>query len=99
MAQMKKQNNTPEKELNKMETSNLLDAEFKTLVIRMLTELSEDIHSTKKNQTEVNDTLMETKDNLQGINSRVDETKNQISNFKYKEAKNTQSEEQKEKKN
>ena len=39
------------------------------------------------------------KNNLQGINSRVDETKNQISNFKYKEAKNTQSEEQKEKKN
>ena len=99
MAQMKKQNNTPEKELNKMETSNLLDAEFKTLVIRMLTELSEDIHSTKNNQTEVTDTLMETKDTLQGINSRVDETKNQISNFKYKEAKNTQSEEQKEKKN
>ena len=90
MAQMKKQNNTPEKELNKMETSNLLDAEFKTLVIRMLTELSEDIHSTKKNQTEVNDTLMETKDNLQGINSRVDETENQTSDLEYKEEKNNQ---------
>ena len=36
---MKEQNNTPEKETNKMETSNILDAEFKTLVIRMLNEL------------------------------------------------------------
>ena len=32
-------NKTPEKELNKMETSNLLlDAEFKTLVTRRLSE-------------------------------------------------------------
>ena len=35
MAQMKEQIKTPEKELNKMEISNLSDAEFKTLVIRM----------------------------------------------------------------
>ena len=35
-AQMKQQNKTPEKELNKMEISNQSDAEFKTLVIRML---------------------------------------------------------------
>ena len=39
MAQMKEQNKTPEKELNKMKTSKLLDTEFKTLVIRMLKEL------------------------------------------------------------
>ena len=38
MAQMKKQIRTPEKELNKMETGNLSDAELKTLVIRMLKE-------------------------------------------------------------
>ena len=36
MFQLKEQNKTPEKQLNKMETSNLLDALFKTLVIRML---------------------------------------------------------------
>ena len=40
-AQMKEQNKTPEKELNKMEITNLSDAEFKTLVIRMLTEIIE----------------------------------------------------------
>ena len=33
MAQMKEQNKTLEKELNKMEIGNLSDAEFKTLVI------------------------------------------------------------------
>ena len=41
MLQMKEQNKTPEKELNKMKTSNLPDAEFKTLVIRMLNDLNE----------------------------------------------------------
>ena len=47
MAQMKEQLKTPEKELNKMEISNVLDAEFKTLVIRMLEKLSEDPNSNK----------------------------------------------------
>ena len=48
MTQMKEQIKTPEKELNKMEISNLSDAEFKTLVVRMLRELSEDFKSIKK---------------------------------------------------
>ena len=41
MAEMKEQNKTPEKELNKMEIINLSDAEFKTMVIKMLKELTE----------------------------------------------------------
>ena len=45
MAQMKEQSKTPEKELNKMEISNLSDAEFKSLAIRMLKELSEYFNS------------------------------------------------------
>ena len=48
MAQMKEQINTPEKELNKMEMSNISAVEFKTLIIRMLKELSEDRRSIKK---------------------------------------------------
>ena len=36
---MKEQNKAPEKELNKMETSNLPNAEFKTLVIRIFSEV------------------------------------------------------------
>ena len=48
VAQMKEQNKTPEKEVNKMEISNLSDTEFKTLVIRMLEELIGYFNSIKK---------------------------------------------------
>ena len=51
MAQMKEQINTSKKNLNEMEISNLTDAEFKTLVIRMLKELSEDLSSIKNIQS------------------------------------------------
>ena len=40
MAQMKEQNKTSEKELNEREIANLSYTEFKTLVTRMLKELS-----------------------------------------------------------
>ena len=71
MAQVKEQIKTPEKELNEMEISNLPDVEFKTLVIRMLKELSENLNSIKKIQSETKDALIEIKNNLQGNNSRV----------------------------
>ena len=87
MAQLKEQIKTSEKELNKMEISNLSDAEFKTLVIRMLKELSEDLNSIKKIQSEMKDTWIEIKNNLQVTNSRMDETKNQINDLEYKEEK------------
>ena len=44
---MKEQIKTPEKDLNKMEIYSLSDVEFKTLVIRMLKELSEDLKHKK----------------------------------------------------
>ena len=69
MPQMKEQVKTPEKELNKMEIRNLLHAEFKTLAIRMLKEVSEDLNSIKKIQSETKDTLVEIKDNSQRNNS------------------------------
>ena len=97
MTQMKEQIKTPEKELNKIQTSNLLDAEFKTLGIRMLKEISEDLNSIKKTQSETKDTLIEIKNNLQGDNGRVGEPQDQISNLEHKEAKNNQSEQQEEK--
>ena len=90
MAQMKEQIKTPEKELNKMEISNLSDAEVKTLVIMMLKELSEDLNDKKKIQAEMKDTLIETKNNLWEINSKVNEAKNKINDLEYKEAKNNQ---------
>ena len=64
MAHMKEQNKTPEKKLNKIEISNLSDAELKTLVIRILKELSEDLSSIKKIQSETKDTLIKIKNNL-----------------------------------
>ena len=57
MAQMKEQNKTPEKELNKMEISNLSDVEFKTLVIRMFEELIGYFNSIKKTKAEIKVTL------------------------------------------
>ena len=48
----------------------------------------------KKNQLEMKDTLTKMKNNLQGISSKGDEVENQISNLEYKEAKNTQLEQQ-----
>ena len=48
-----------------MEISNLSDAEFKILVIRMLKEPSEDLNSIKKIQSETKDALIEIKNNLQ----------------------------------
>ena len=100
MAQMKEQIKTSENELNKMQISNLSEAEFKILVIanthtqkimviRMLKELSEDLKSIKMIQTEMKDTLTEIRNNLQGNKSRVDEAKNQISDLEHRKEKTT----------
>ena len=100
MAQMKEQIKTPEKELNKMEVSNLTGTEsirFKPVILKMLKELSEDFSSIKKIQSEMKDMLIKIKNNLQGIKSRVDRAENQISDLEHKEAKNNQSEQQGEK--
>ena len=75
IAQMKEQNSTPEKEPNKMESSKLLDAEFKTLALRMFKELrrridklrdnfnsiKKDMGTIKKSQSEMKDILTEIK--------------------------------------
>ena len=77
-----------------MEISNQSDAESKTLVIRMLKELSEDLSSIKKIQLEMKKKLIEIKNNLHGNNSRVDEAENQINDLEHKEVKNNQSEQE-----
>ena len=73
MTQMKEQIKTPEKQLRETEIDNLSDAEFKTLVIRMLKELTEQGNSIKE---EMKVTLSEIKKNLQGTNSEGKEAKN-----------------------
>ena len=57
---MKDQNNMSEKEQNKMETSNLLHVEFKTLVIRMLNELRGRVRELSENfNEEIGNIIME----------------------------------------
>ena len=56
-----------------MEIGNLSDAEFETLVVRMLQELIGYFNSIEKTQAEMKVTLSEINKNLQGINSGVDE--------------------------
>ena len=77
-----------------MEKSNLSDAKFKTLVIRKLKELSEDLSSIEKIQSETKDTLIQIKNNLQGNNSKMDEAENHINDLECKETKNNQSEQE-----
>ena len=81
-----------------MEVSNLSDAGFKTLVLSMLRELSEDLSRINKTQSETKGTLIELKNNLQGNNSTVDETENQISDLEHNEGK-TSNQNNKKKKN
>ena len=82
MAQMKEQNKTAEKELNKTEIANLSDAEFKTLVIQMLKELTEDGKCIRE---EMKATLSGIKKNLQGPNSEVKVARTQTNNLEHKE--------------
>ena len=75
MAQMKEQSKTPEKELRNKVTAVLPDAEFKTLVIRMLTEMINYCHKIKE---EVKAIQNEIKKNIQGTNSEGKVTGTQI---------------------
>ena len=72
---MKDQNKTAGKELNEMEISNISDAEFKTLVIKMLKELTgfATLQQCKKDQAEMKVALIEIKKNPQGTNTGEDE--------------------------
>ena len=63
MAQMKKKIKISEKQLRDKEIANLSDAKFKTLVIRMLTEMIEYGH---KIEEKVKAMLSEIKKNIQG---------------------------------
>ena len=87
---MKEQIKAPEEiQLSDKEIANLSDAQIKTLVIRMLTELVEFGH---KLDEKVKAMLRETKENVQGNNSDGKETGTQISSLEKKEERNIQPE-------
>ena len=74
MAQMKEQIKTPEKELSKKEIANFSDAEFKTRVIRMLTDMT---GYGCKIKEEMKAMQNEIKKNIQGTNPEGKETRTQ----------------------
>ena len=79
-----------------MEIANLSDVEFKTLVIRMLRELTE---YDKCIREEMKATLSERKTNPQGTNREGKETRVQINNLEQKEEINIQLEQNEERRN
>ena len=68
-------------QVSKEEIANLPDAEFKTLVIRMLTEMIEYGH---KIEEKVKAMQSERKKNIQGTNSEGKETRTQIKDLEHK---------------
>ena len=76
-------------QLSNKEIANLSDAQFKTLVIRMLTELVEFGHKLDEN---VKAMLSEIKESVQGTNSNEKETRTQINSLDQKEERNIQPE-------
>ena len=90
---MKEHLKAPKTELNDEERDNLSDAEFKTLVIKMLTDMVE--HG-RKIEEEVKAMKSEIKENGQGTNSDGKETKTQINNLEQKEERNIQPEQNEE---
>ena len=87
---MKAQIKAPEKiQLSNEEIANLSDPQFKTLLIRMLTELVELGHKIDEKMKAM---LRETKENVQGTNSHGKETETQINDLDQKEGTNIQPE-------
>ena len=94
MAQMKEQIRAPEKiKLSNEKIANLPDAQFKTLVIRMLTEVVEYGH---KLEERVKAMKSEIKENAQGTKIEGEETGSQINSLEQKEERNIQPEQNEE---
>ena len=88
---MKEQSKTPERELRDEQIANLSDGEFKTLVIKMLTEL---IELGCKMKEQMKATQSEIKQNIEGTNSGRKETRTEINDLEHKGGKNIQSKQQ-----
>ena len=87
---MKEQIKAPEKiQLSNKKIANLSDAQFKTLVIRKLTELVAFGHKLDEKMKAMR---RETKENVQGTNSDGKETETQINGVDQKEERNIQPE-------
>ena len=90
---MKEHIKTPERQLRDEEIANLSDAEFKKLVIRVLTEL---IELGCKMKEQMKATQSDIKQNIQGTNSEQKDTGTQINDLEQKEEMNIQPEQNEE---
>ena len=96
MYQMKEQDKTPEKQLNEVEIGNLIEQEFRIMIVKMIQDLGQrmeakiekmqemfnkDLQELKNKQTEMNNTITEMKTTLEGINSRITEAEEWISDL------------------
>ena len=119
--QMKGKEEVSETMINEKEASQLSDTEFKAMVIRKLTELSEltknyqklqgnyneltanyinmkkEIETINKSQDEMKNTISELKNTVERMKSRLDEAEDWISDLEEQVEKNTQNEQEKEK--
>ena len=93
MTQMEERIKTPEKELSDKKIGNRYNAQFKTLVIRILTEMVESGHKTEE---KVKAMQSEIKQSIQGTNSEGKETRIQINSLEQKVERNTQLEQNEE---
>ena len=91
---MKEQSKAPEKiQLSDEEITNLSHEQFKTLVIRMLTEMVEYGHKLDEKMKAMK---REINENIQGTNSEGKETRTQINGLEQKEEINIQPEQNEE---
>lgn len=100
---MKDHKKTLEKELSKVEISNLCDKKFKVIIVKMVTRLqkgvdehrenfNKEIENTKKNQSKLKKTMTEMKTTLEGISSRLENAIEWISNLEDRVIESTQAE-------
>ena len=90
---MKEEITAPKTELSNEETANVSDAQFKTLVIRLPTEM---VEYSSKIEEEVKVMKSEIKESIQGTNSEGKKIGNEINNLEQKEEINIQLEQNKE---
>ena len=69
--------------------NDMLDKEFKTLLIKMLTDVNTDhfnkeLENIKKTQSKKDNLISEIKNSIEGINSRITDTEEQISDLEDK---------------
>ena len=81
---MKGKEEASEQMLTEKEAIQLLDTEFKAMVIRKLTELTENYQKLQRNYNELTTNYMKMKQEIETINKGQEEMKNTISELRTK---------------